>query len=749
MPETTAQMFADLAPHLVNLNQGRFSVAGDLTTGPADVDALFAQHLPQAVKEAKKARRPLKLVVYAHGGLVSEASGIAIAHKHTGWWKAHGVYPLYFAWETGLFETVRSLLLGGQRALAEATRTPRPFFTDAMVERMVHVPGEKVWSGMKFSAARSVEPPPRGDASPGEYGGAYYVAAKLADFCREHGDAVELHAVGHSAGSIFHSHFIPTALELGAPAFTSTHFLAPAITVADFKARLEEHLGEKGTGPVSLFTMKKALELDDTCVKIYGKSLLYLIYYALEAQRETPILGLDESLRGDPDLKSFFGLGGAGSDGGEVIWSRSAEGPRAASQSTTHGGFDDDPATMDSVLRRILGQDDIRSYQELGAARAATDPWLEEPEVPAEVAQAAQPAFFPFPSGGGGFPWWGGLYGSGEGGGGGVEGGGGMPSAGGGGGAGGRRRALCVGIDRYETSPLAGCVADARLWSQTLEGMGFETPRLLTDEAATRGGILEALEELVTGSRAGDVVIFQYAGHGTQLEDLDGDEEDSRDEALVPVDYDDGAFVIDDDLWAVMSRVPEGVNLTVFLDCCHSGTGTRVASFRPGGPPPDPTARRRYMVATRAMEKAHATFRKRLGAARAARPETGMRWVNFSACQPHEVAWESGGQGDFTRHATAVLGHDAAGLTHEAFQHQVVTAFGAEPRQRPYLDCAQEARSRLLFAPVTRGVAAPAAAALAAPGTIAPAAPTAAAAGAGRETDVAALLEALARVLRG
>lgn len=742
MPDTTAH---DLAPHIVNLNQGRFSTAGDLTTGPADVDAIFADHLPRAVEEAKAAGRPLKLLIYAHGGLVSEGSGVAIARKHLAWWQANGVYPLSFVWETGLFETIRSLLVGGQRALSEATRTPRPLFTDFLVEKLVHKPGEKVWSGMKFSAGRAVDPPPRPDSPPADYGAARYVAAKLADFAKQHGDDLEVHAVGHSAGSIFHSHFIPTALELGAPAFTTTHFLAPAITVADFKARLGDHLGDGGTGPLSLFTMRRDLERKDQCAKIYRKSLLYLIYYALEAERETDILGLDESLRRDPDLRSFFRIDGQGGDGGEIVWSQSEDGPRRASQSTTHGGFDDDAATMDSVLRRVLGHDDIRSYREFGAPRAAADLWLDEPEVPAEVAEAARP-FFPFPAGGGNFPWWGGAGGGGEGAGGSDAAGGG--GAGGGADGGGRRRALCIGIDRYETSPLAGCVADARLWAQTLQGLGFEPPRLLTDEAATREGILGTLGELVGGSRAGDVVVFQYAGHGTQLPDQDGDEDDALDEALVPVDYTDGAFVLDDDLWDVLRGLPEGVNLTVLLDCCHSGTGTRVAALRPGGPPPDPTARRRYMVATGDMREAHAVFRQRLGGTRAARPETGMRWVNFSACQPHEVAWESQGQGDFTRHATAILAQGTSGLTHALFQERVTTAFGAEPRQRPYLDCPDDFKQGGLFAPLTRTVGSAGVPAAGPAGALATPAAGAGAAG-GPCGDVADLLDALARVIRG
>ncbi|MDH3402440.1 MAG: caspase family protein [Acidobacteriota bacterium] len=288
----------------------------------------------------------------------------------------------------------------------------------------------------------------------------------------------------------------------------------------------------------------------------------------------------------------------------------------------------------------------------------------------------------------------------------------------------GNRKALCVGIDDYPTSPLGGCVNDAELWAQTLEGIGFAEPVLLTDADATREGILTALGDLVDGAAPGDVLVFQYSGHGTQLPDLDGDEDDSNDESLCPVDFDEGAFVIDDDLWALLGRLGEGVSLTVFLDCCHSGSATRVAAGRAARPRAS-TAKARFLRATPKMKKAHAKFRAELGPVE--HPVELMTWVNFSACQPHEVAWEHAGQGDFTRHATTALLGGLAGRTNEAFHQEVVSAFGPTPQQRPYLDCPAEALGRGLLEPITAG----------------PRTPASRSSG-----DVAALLESVARLLR-
>jgi hypothetical protein len=73
-----------MRPHLVNLRVGRLSGEGEAASMPGDTEAIFEQHLPQAISELP-AGHMLRLVFYAHGGLVSESSGLQIAHKHIDW----------------------------------------------------------------------------------------------------------------------------------------------------------------------------------------------------------------------------------------------------------------------------------------------------------------------------------------------------------------------------------------------------------------------------------------------------------------------------------------------------------------------------------------------------------------------------------------------------------------------------------------------------------------------------------------
>jgi len=99
--------------------------------------------------------------------------------------------------------------------------------------------------------------------------------------------------------------------------------------------------------------------------------------------------------------------------------------------------------------------------------------------------------------------------------------------------------------------------------------------RILTDQRATRAAILDGLKWLVKGAKKGDTIVFHYAGHGSQVADLSGEEIDQKDETICPHDYATAGMIKDDDFRAIFKGIAPGVNLDVILDSCHSGTGTR------------------------------------------------------------------------------------------------------------------------------------------------------------------------------
>jgi len=143
-------------------------------------------------------------------------------------------------------------------------------------------------------------------------------------------------------------------------------------------------------------------------------------------------------------------------------------------------------------------------------------------------------------------------------------------------------RALLVGINRYmmSNSDLSGCVNDVtNIRDSLIKFFGFQTEdiRVVTDERATKKGIMDRLKWLVKGAKAGDRLLFHFSGHGSQVRDRDGDElKDKLDEILCPHDMDwDGTYIVDDELRKIFAGLPKGCALEVLLDSCHSGTGTR------------------------------------------------------------------------------------------------------------------------------------------------------------------------------
>jgi len=646
------QMLEELSDHIINLSHGRFSTDGIVQSSDVDVDRIINERLSRAIKEA--GNDVVRLMVYAHGGLVNERTALLGAFDQLDFWRKNNIYPLFFIWETGFAETLRQMIQGA-RGLEVSARGLGREITDSLVENAVRILGAgKIWGGMKRSAEQA--------ASPG--GGVASVGQMLSPVLEAHGDKLELHLVGHSAGSIFHAHFLSA---LGDQVkVKSAHFLAPAITCEAFLEQFAPELGAK-VEHLTLYTMTKARELADSVTPLYDKSLLYMIYHALEPERETPILGLEESLRRDPVLRDIFGLGGQRSKLGEIIWSPSTDsGSGTASQSSTHGGFDNDPATMQSICRRILGKVNNEPLYPFPKSRILERSlWEGEPEwpeslkpfllasapvgTPALAVGTAEPAPSP------------------------VQ----LPSSG-------RSRALCIGINKYpHIQQLDGCLEDTGRWRSALESIGFEV-ETVKEEEATAEVIVSRLRDLIQSAQAGDRLVFQFAGHGTLIRDSSDDEIESQsDSCLCAFDCDNpsgkGGLVIDDEIYEAYKLLRHDAHLTCFFDCCHSGTAIRAF-----GAPPKRRARADMKArAVKPTPNMIQSYRAKKG--RFARAGGGAPiGILFAACQDSEFAYEHNGAGVFSTVATKEL-PKARGQSNWQFHQQVLTALGSDAGQSPRL----------------------------------------------------------------
>lgn len=136
---------------------------------------------------------------------------------------------------------------------------------------------------------------------------------------------------------------------------------------------------------------------------------------------------------------------------------------------------------------------------------------------------------------------------------------------------------LTVGINKYPSAPLNGCVNDAMDWSNLLGGLGY-TGTVLLDGSATKQTILSKLRESVSKLRYRDTFVFQYSGHGSWVPDRSGDEADGRDEVLCAYDYESGGLISDDELYDVTSDRAFGSRVIILSDSCHSGSVHRFAN---------------------------------------------------------------------------------------------------------------------------------------------------------------------------
>eukprot|EP01101_Sappina_pedata_P005142 TRINITY_DN22_c0_g2_i1.p1 TRINITY_DN22_c0_g2~~TRINITY_DN22_c0_g2_i1.p1 ORF type:complete len:294 (+),score=117.78 TRINITY_DN22_c0_g2_i1:116-883(+) len=112
---------------------------------------------------------------------------------------------------------------------------------------------------------------------------------------------------------------------------------------------------------------------------------------------------------------------------------------------------------------------------------------------------------------------------------------------------------------------------------------------ILTDDNRAcmplRNNIVSAMMWLVHDNQPGDLLFFHYSGHGSQVQDVSGDEDDGADETIVPLDYKSKGQIIDDDMHTLLVKsLKPGVKLIAIFDSCHSGTALDLPFvYKPSG----------------------------------------------------------------------------------------------------------------------------------------------------------------------
>jgi hypothetical protein len=151
-----------------------------------------------------------------------------------------------------------------------------------------------------------------------------------------------------------------------------------------------------------------------------------------------------------------------------------------------------------------------------------------------------------------------------------------------------KRVGVFVGISQFQDPrirPLKAAHSDAaKMASVMKQYCQLDEVVLLVNEKATLANIQSVIQRgLPAATRAGDLVVIYWSGHGGRTSNLDGTEQDGFDEYLVPYD---GSLEPADAVRSTMLldkafgrwvQNLDGRKLVVIIDACHSGGQTQGA----------------------------------------------------------------------------------------------------------------------------------------------------------------------------
>lgn len=140
-------------------------------------------------------------------------------------------------------------------------------------------------------------------------------------------------------------------------------------------------------------------------------------------------------------------------------------------------------------------------------------------------------------------------------------------------------KALLVGINKYPDprNSLRGCINDILdmeyFISEKNKVFNKEKVKKLTNQDATKKGILQQIKWLIDGAQEGDQLLFHYSGHGAQAPTNHPEiEPDGLDEIICPYDFNgtNETMFRDKEFASLFASIPKGVHFVWISDSCHA-----------------------------------------------------------------------------------------------------------------------------------------------------------------------------------
>ncbi|MCU7551966.1 caspase family protein [Chitinophagaceae bacterium LB-8] len=238
-----------------------------------------------------------------------------------------------------------------------------------------------------------------------------------------------------------------------------------------------------------------------------------------------------------------------------------------------------------------------------------------------------------------------------------------------------------------------------------LQKQGFLANNIqtITESEVTPPGITRALMALIQKAKAGDIAVIHFSTHGEQVEDDNGDETDGLDETIVTYhaikpelsrDFtkEQAAYFRDDQFGVLIDKLRDKVgsngDIVVFMDLCHSGSGTRGLAKVRGNEPPFVSVG--FDAHRFAAKDASGVFMENISTG--TKQEGWGTYVVFSAARASEASFEvtddaNQGMGALTYAICKAFENLDAGITYRSLFSKVQAIVQAKrPGQYPVLE---------------------------------------------------------------
>ena len=139
--------------------------------------------------------------------------------------------------------------------------------------------------------------------------------------------------------------------------------------------------------------------------------------------------------------------------------------------------------------------------------------------------------------------------------------------------------ALLIGSNYLNTpdARLYGCINDIiNIKNMLIDAYDYNSSNMIVlrddkkNMLPTRSNIITNLTNVINESANYEELWIHYSGHGSRVIDINNDETDGYDEAIIPSDFKTEGVIVDDDFFDIIKN--SKCRTIIVMDCCNSGS---------------------------------------------------------------------------------------------------------------------------------------------------------------------------------